>query len=138
MVRLSGESSEIQVNIYIYISLNIDALVTELYKFRSFRRWLPNFDELCSVELLSHKFLVPCDPIKYLNKEYGPRNWETPKVKNYSWTNVVYMANWTDTEWARAIKYYDKNGELIKTKMLNYINSHLDAKHQLNELPPDD
>ena len=101
-----------------------------------FRRFLPNFDELCSAELLNNKFMVPCDPVNYLDKEYGPKNWQTPQSKNYSWTNVLYWKNWTDTEWPHTIKYYGKSGELLTPKILAYVNKHL--SYNLTSLPPDD
>ena len=34
-----------------------------------YRRFLPNFNELCSAELLNQKLMVPCDPVKYLDNE---------------------------------------------------------------------
>ena len=49
-----------------------------------FKRWLPNFDELCSAELFNHKYMIPCDPVKYLDKEYGPSRWLTPESSNYN------------------------------------------------------
>jgi hypothetical protein len=79
--------------------------------------------------------MVPCDPVSYLDKEYGRGNWHSPQSKNYTWTNVVYHSNWTDTEWPYAVKYYDKFGKLIKPKILAYINKHL--KYNLTQLPND-
>jgi hypothetical protein len=32
--------------------------------------------------------MVPCDPIAYLNQEYGINKWHEPLVKNYKWTNL--------------------------------------------------
>jgi len=26
--------------------------------------------------------MIPCDPVKYLDKEYGVSNWQTPKQGN--------------------------------------------------------
>ena len=40
---------------------------------------MPSFDELCSAELLNHKFMIPCDPVNYLDKEYGSSRWQIPK-----------------------------------------------------------
>jgi hypothetical protein len=98
-----------------------------------FRRWLPNFVELCSAELLSSKFMVPCDPVKYLNAEYGnEKRWKTPKASNYTWSNVVYNSKWTDYEWPHAIKYYDRNGNLLKPKILKYLNQH--SKYNITDI----
>lgn len=66
--------------------------------------------------------MVPCDPVKYLDKEYGPKRWESPESKNYTWKNVVFWKNWSDSDWPRSIKYYDKNGYLMKEKILEYVN----------------
>ena len=103
-----------------------------------FRRFLPKFTSLCSAELLNHKYISPCDPVHYLNKEYGPNNWHSPQSKNYTWSNVAFWKNWSDTEWPHAVKYYDKQGALLKPKMLAYINKHMSHGHGLTELPDDD
>ena len=73
-----------------------------------------------------------------MNKEYGPGRWLTPQSKNYTWTNVVYMQNWTDTLWPHTIKYYDKEGKLINSKILKYVNTHLHPSKMITEVPPDD
>jgi hypothetical protein len=99
-----------------------------------FRRFLPKFKSLCSAELLNHKYMIPCDPVSYLDKEYGP-GWKSPQSKNYTWSNVQYWKNWSDIEWPRAVKYYDKNGALLRPKILAYINKHM--SHNLTELPKD-
>ena len=101
-----------------------------------FRRFLPNFNELCSAELLNQKLMVPCDPVKYLDNEYGVNNWATPLSKNYQWKNVVYFKNWTNSEWPHAVRYYDKEGKLIEKKTLDYINQHLKVK--IESLPKND
>ena len=80
--------------------------------------------------------MIPCNPVEYLNNEYGVNNWAMPKAKNYSWKNVFYYKNWTDDEWPHAVRYYDKKGKLIKKKTLNYLNEHLQVK--LESLPKND
>ena len=82
-----------------------------------FRRFLPKLNTLCSAELLNHKYMIPCDPVSYLDKEYGP-GWRSPQSKNYTWSNVQYWKNWSDIEWPKAVKYYDKYGALLKPKIL--------------------
>ena len=79
--------------------------------------------------------MIPCDPVTYLNNEYGIDNWATPMSKNYQWKNVKYFKNWTDSEWPHAVRYYDKKGQLIQKKTLNYLNEHLVVK--LESLPED-
>lgn len=91
-----------------------------------FRRYLPNFDKLCSAELLNNRFMVPCDPVMYLNREYGDeKKWYFPQEKNYTWSNVIYDSRWKDHEWPNVIRYYDKAGVLLKNKVLEYVNKHL-------------
>jgi hypothetical protein len=88
-------------------------------------RYLPAFDELCSAELLNTKQMVPCDPIKYLNSEYGTFNWLTPISLNYKWSNLKFTRKWNDNEWKRAYKYYNLDGSLNHKKTQKYINKHL-------------
>jgi len=69
--------------------------------------------------------MVPCDPEAYLEKEYGSKRWRTPQAKNYQWENVKYWKNWTDDEWIHTVRYYDKQGNLIKNKTLDQLNRFL-------------
>jgi hypothetical protein len=69
--------------------------------------------------------MVPCDPEAYLEKEYGSKRWRTPQSKNYQWDNVKYWKNWTDSEWPLTVRYYDRQGSLIKNKTLEHINRFL-------------
>lgn len=86
---------------------------------------MPYFSDLCSAELLNRKYLVPCDPVKYLENEYGSKRWRSPQSKNYVWDNVKYWRNWTDSEWIHSVRYYDKNGNVIKNKTLAQLNKFL-------------
>ncbi len=79
--------------------------------------------------------MIPCNPVKYLDNEYGVDNWAVPKSKNYTWKNVVYSKNWTNTEWPYAVRYYDKKGKLLQKKTLTYLNQHLQEK--IESLPED-
>ena len=80
--------------------------------------------------------MVPCDPVKYLNREYGRDLWKSPESKNYTWTNVLFWKNWTDSEWPHTIKYYDKNGDLIEPKILEYVNKF--SNENITSVPDDD
>ena len=79
--------------------------------------------------------MIPCDPIGYLNSEYGNIiNWMKPKEKDYSWNNIEEVEyTWSDQDWTNAIKFYQKNGKLDRDKTLKYINEALKAK--LEDLP---
>ncbi len=105
--------------------------------FLLYRRWLPNFNQVCSADLLQHKVLVPCDPVEYLNLEYGEaNNWIFPKSKNYTWSNLDKQhTNWTDKEWPHAIKFYNING-FNKIETINFVNNYL--KKKITKLPIDD
>lgn len=88
---------------------------------KKYKRNLPPFNELCSAELLSQKHLVPCDPVQYLDLEYGKNSWQTPLSSKYKWKNLVFVGNWTDDEWPQAVRYYEKNGTLNLVKTLKYL-----------------
>ena len=80
---------------------------------------MPNFEKLCSAELLNNRFMVPCDPVNYLNREYfDEKRWSFPQEKNYTWSNLVFDSRWKDHEWPNVIKYYDKDGLLAKKNPL--------------------
>ena len=89
-----------------------------------YTRNLPEFSELCSAELLNQKHLVPCDPVKYLDNEYGKNKWQIPKSTNYSWTNLVSNGNWSENEWPKVLKYYEKNGTINLKSTLKDINKY--------------
>lgn len=101
-----------------------------------FKRTLPDFNQLCSAELLNHKFMVPCDPVHYLDRDYGPVRWQTPQSVNYTWSNVRFWEKWSDSLWPHTIKYYDRNGKLIKKKILDYVNKHMTKP--ISQVPLDD
>lgn len=85
---------------------------------------------------MKNKFMIPCDPVEYLNKEYGKKErWITPQSSNYTWSNVNHWKSWSDEEWPHVIKYYDKAGVLIKSKVLSYLNKH--SKINITEIPPE-
>lgn len=128
-MRLSGQSGQIQVCWNFF-------LIFWGFIFSNFRRYLPNFDKLCSAELLNQRFMVPCDPVSYLNREYGEeKKWSFPQEKNYTWSNVIYDSRWKDHEWPNVIRYYDKAGGLLKNKVLEYVNKHL--KNNISYIPDD-
>jgi hypothetical protein len=77
--------------------------------------------------------MVPCDPVGYLEKEYGPKRWRSPQSKNYVWDNVKYWRNWTDDEWIRSVRYYDRKGQLIKNKTVDQLNKYLVNKISMAE-----
>jgi hypothetical protein len=46
---------------------------------------MENFD-LCSGEIFGSKYIVQCNPVRYLNNTYS--NWEIPESKNYKMLNL--------------------------------------------------
>jgi len=51
------------------------------------------------------KYFVPCDPVKYLDLEYGKSCWLIPKATKYTWKNIKPNGECSDQEWPRAFKY---------------------------------
>lgn len=97
---------------------------------------MPAFDELCSAELFHIKLMIPCNPVDYLNNEYGPFSWLKPISKKYLWTNLKYSGTWTDYEWIRAIKVFYQNGSLNRKLTLRNINRYF--RYHLFQLPSED
>ncbi|CAF1384791.1 unnamed protein product, partial [Didymodactylos carnosus] len=81
-----------------------------------FRRKLPLLPELCSGDLFGYRFSVPCDPIEYLNTEYGINKWNAPLEKGYSWINMKLHSYWTDLAWLYATRLYTREGKLRTDK----------------------
>jgi hypothetical protein len=111
------------------------------YKFSAFfyyfSRWLSSFETVCSAELLGIKVLVPCDPIDYLNNEYGSFDkWIIPISKDYKWSNLdTNYSLWSDSHWPYAIKFFSTNGKLNNAGTLNFINKN--SNLNLSNLPVD-
>jgi hypothetical protein len=116
----------------------------------NFRRWLPYFKKVCSAELLNHKVMVPCDPVEYLNAEYGVDRWQEPKTslsksvvslkvepekeilkkKEYTWPNLKFYRKYMDEEAFNA-RWYFQNSSIDYGTNIGYINRRLSKK--LNE-----
>lgn len=89
---------------------------------------LPDFEELCSAELLDHKFQVPCDPILYLTVNYGRfSKWSRPASKDFWWPSIVRNGEWTKDEIINEIRMFDKNGIFNKEATLISINKVLES-----------
>ena len=84
-----------------------------LYKYNQTHQYLPYFEknyvfkrflnyfDLCSCDLMNTKFIVPCDPINYLNNEY--LNWKDPEPENFKWLNLDLSGK---REWPEDPIYY--------------------------------
>ncbi len=98
------------------------------------RRYLPDFNEFCSAELLGFKVMVPCDPVKYLNNEYGP-DWKKPKKSSYTWPNLdrIHGLDWSDADWPYAIRFYKTDGKVDVNQTIAFINQN--SKLNLIKLP---
>ena len=87
--------------------------------------------------MFGHKYMIPCDPVSYLNFEYGGINgWITPFSRNYSWKNMLFSGKWSDSEWPYAFKFYYTDGSLNVKDTLNTINKY--ATINLTKLPFDE
>ncbi len=96
---------------------------------KKYRRYLPNM-KICSAELFNQKYMIPCDPVSYLDQEYGPSKWYKPIVTNYEWKNIFFHSTWNSLSWPHAVKFYDRNGNLLIQKIKNYVNTYLKDKIQ--------
>ena len=95
------------------------------------------FDELCSAELLDSKFLVPCDPVGYLNHQYGPMSlWSVPEPANYTWFNIHKYSEWSDDDWPFVVRFYDRYGYVERTRTINHLNKA--SKINITKLPKED
>ena len=94
------------------------------------------FDEtnLCSAELLESKFIVPCNPEKYLSFQYGNK-WRMPLQKDYfNHGSIGFYKIWSDEEWPYVIRWYNMNNGLFDyAKSLRDTNNY--AKVAYKELP---
>jgi hypothetical protein len=48
------------------------------------------------------------------------------------------MNKWSDNDWPYAVRYYDKNGKLKISAILEEINEHSNLKTNYTSLPNDD
>lgn len=99
-----------------------------LHHFSNSRQYYPNFNELCSAELLSSKFLIPCNPVQYLNAEYGPNGWKIPEKKNYKFYGTKFYERVSDAEFLKTRKYYRYDGAIDNSTTFEELNSVLDKK----------
>ena len=80
--------------------------------------------------------MVPCDPVSYLDMEYGREYWKTPNPHfETKWKNVKAVEKWNENEWPHVLKMYDVKGQLLGTTLLDIINMHLNIS--INKLPAD-
>jgi hypothetical protein len=94
------------------------------------------FDEtnICSAELLESKFIVPCNPEKYLSFQYGNK-WRMPLQNDYfNYGSIGFYKIWSDEEWPYVIRWYNmNNGSFDYAKSLRDTNNY--AKVAYKELP---
>ena len=98
--------------------------------------------------------MVPCDPVNYLNTEYGRESWKVPKSKlnedfiknpkrkkqedksSYKWPNLIFYKQTEDEKFLRSVKWYLSNGNIDEHTTFDYLNRGLTKKlsnHQLKE-----
>lgn len=88
----------------------------------------PNFSTVCSAEFLGNKVLVPCDPVAFLNRNYG--SWSKPEreLKNYRWPNMNYTGTWTDEQYRQSFRKYAADGSVDQKATLKFWNLALTEK----------
>jgi hypothetical protein len=134
-MRLIGKNAYLDLFLVYKHNSTFQSCGYQAYR-KKYLRLIPQFNQLCSADLLNQKHFVPCDPVKYLDLEYGKSSWLTPQTTKFTWKNVVPNGEWTEQEWPRAFKYYNANGTLHLNKTLDHINKYL--KFNLIRLPSDD
>lgn len=101
------------------------------------RQLVINFNKsnLCSGELLGHKFIVPCNPEEYLSFQYGKDKWKKPmKEKYFNFEAIFFFKYWTDEEWPYVVRWYNLfNGTFDPAKSLAETNQY--AKVPYESLP---
>ena len=98
---------------------------------------MPYFNDsnLCSGELLSNKFLFPCDPELYLKFQYGDK-WETP-LENYYFNSKTFkfLKKWSDEEYPYSVRMFFYNGSIDNVQTLKEINKNSNITY--HKLPED-
>jgi hypothetical protein len=100
------------------------------------RMWITKVDEICSIELIGHKFFAPCNPYEYIRFQYG-KGWSTPH-ENQGIVSSVHVGEWSDKEWPHFIKDYRKNGTLNVNSTIALLNEWYPYKNNytnITELP---
>ena len=112
------------------------------------RRSLPYFDKVCSAELLNHKVMIPCDPVQYLNTEYGRDTWIKPKPEldnkvlnrdnrkqnipkfstKYTWPNLHYYGKYDDGDLIKSARFFKNDGTIDYDITLRFIYNGLRIK----------
>jgi hypothetical protein len=64
--------------------------------------------------------MVPCDPLAFLESDYGPNKWKMPLESGYKWVNLEFNGKWTDALWPHVLKFYDRTG-FDKERTLGYL-----------------
>ena len=91
----------------------------EILIFSSIRMMLSYFQKTCSAELYGLKFQVPCDPVAYLDQNYGAfPKWAKPQSEfsKYVWPSIVKNGHWTDKEYMSAVQIFKGNGKLSEVQ----------------------
>ena len=87
--------------------------------------------------------MVPCDPVEYLNTEYGENSWKTPKKSlvfntndlrkskkevvsdndKYNWPNLLYYGKYDNSIFLKTARFYLRNGLIDIGTTLGYLSS---------------
>lgn len=97
-----------------------------------YHRNVPNFSKLCSAELLDNLYMVPCNPIEYLDCDYGPDGWQTPKEKEYHWPSLKIFNEYSDRQYIKSLKFFFENGTFDSHFTLEVLNEDNGLKEKLN------
>jgi hypothetical protein len=69
--------------------------------------------------------MIPCNPVDFLDMQYGVQGWHRPQTQGYEWKNKEFFRAWTDEEWPHAYKYYSQADGFNVNETRNYLNQHV-------------
>ena len=86
--------------------------------------------------------MVPCDPVSYLNTQYGKEKWIVPMRSHYQVPNTDWGQGRerSELELKYSFRYYDENGNVEIQRSLKAINELFSKNYgkNLTKLPNED
>lgn len=139
-IRTSGCS--FTFDIMVFYKRNKTTQCNSFHAKKVFSNCFPIFEDLCTAELFGHKFMVPCDPVSYLNTQYGKEKWIVPMQSHYQVPNTDWGQGRerSELELKYSFRYYDENGNVEIQRSLKAINELFSKNYgkNLTKLPNED
>ena len=129
-------------DIMVFYIRNATTQCNSFHSKKIFSNCFPIFSDICSADLFNRKFMIPCDPVKYLNIQYGTEQWTVPMQTKYHVPNTDWGTGRerSEMELKYSFRYYDENGNVEVDKSLKAINEFYSKFYgkNLTRLPNDD